>query len=50
MSRMVGGKESTSEETSQTLALSLCTMHMPTDTLGDSELGGVTCAAVLYYL
>lgn len=46
---MVGGRESTSEETQQTLALSLCIMHMPIATSGDSELGGVTCGSVLYY-
>lgn len=46
-SQMVGGSESTREGTPQTLALSLCIMHMLIATFGDSELGQATCAAVL---
>lgn len=34
----------------KTLALSLCIMHMPIAAFGGSELGGVTCGAVLYCL
>lgn len=49
MSQKTGKRENTRDET-RVLALSLCIMHMPTDTSGNSELGGANCAAVLGYL